>query len=33
MGAWGYAAMFRTMAIAATLTGLMFYWLSRPAAR
>src|SRR5687767_11231756 len=33
VGAWGYAAMFRTMATAATLTGLMFYWLSRPAAR
>ena len=33
VGAWGYAAMFRTMAIAATLTGLMFYWLSRPPAR
>ena len=31
--AWGYEAMFRTMAAAATLTGLMFYWLSRPAAR
>jgi hypothetical protein len=33
VGAWGYATMFRAMATAATLTGLMFYWLSRPGAR
>ena len=33
VGAWGYAAIFRTMAIAATHTGLMFYGLSRQAAR
>jgi MFS family permease len=33
VGAWGYEAMFRTMAAAATLMGLMFYWVSRPAVR
>jgi DHA1 family multidrug resistance protein-like MFS transporter len=32
VGAWGYAAMFRTMAAAATCIGFTFYWLSRPAA-
>ena len=33
VGAWGYEAMFRAMAAAATLMGLMFYCLSRQAAR
>ena len=33
VGAWGYEAMFRTMATTATLTAVMFYGLSRPAAR